>query len=74
MHSGILYLMLQYLCISADISQDTGEVLVHFDGWTDKYDYWTMPDSTDLHPIGYMDQKAKDHPNLNPKLNIPNGE
>lgn len=27
-----------------------GDLLIHFDGWSEGYDYWSKPDSTDLHP------------------------
>ncbi len=39
--------------ISAKVASD-GKILIHFDGWTDRYDYWTEPTSVDLHPIGWM--------------------
>ncbi|XP_078679687.1 uncharacterized protein LOC144915298 isoform X2 [Branchiostoma floridae x Branchiostoma belcheri] len=29
------------------------QVLIHFDGWTSRYDYWTDIDDPDLHPLGY---------------------
>lgn len=28
-------------------------VKIHFDGWSDIYDYWLEDDSTDLHPPGW---------------------
>ena len=30
-----------------------GRLLIHFDGWTSKYDYWCKPTSTDIHPMGW---------------------
>lgn len=42
-------------------------VLVHFDGWSDRYNYWAEPSSSDLHPVGYCDvtgdklQKPREH-------------
>ena len=57
-----------------DDKKDSGEVLIHFDGWTSKYDYWTMPDSKDLHPIGFMAQKARDHSDWTPDLQAPKGQ
>lgn len=41
---------------------------IHFDGWTDRYDYWAPPDADDLHPVGWCAatgktlQKPKNHP------------
>ncbi|KAJ3598140.1 hypothetical protein NHX12_001654 [Muraenolepis orangiensis] len=33
---------------------------VHFDGWSDEYDYWVDTDSPDLHPVGWCQKTA--HP------------
>ena len=30
-----------------------GQLLIHFDGWTTKYDYWCKPDCGDIHPKGW---------------------
>ncbi|XP_033763307.1 uncharacterized protein LOC117344606 [Pecten maximus] len=46
------------------ISETDGRLLIHFDGWTKRYDYWTEPESKDLHPIGYMALNANS-PNHN---------
>lgn len=35
-------------------------LLVHFDGWSDSYDYWADPSSDDLHPIGWCPRNGKD--------------
>lgn len=39
------------LCVATvkDINKEE-ELLIHFDGWSDDYDYWCKPDSTDIHP------------------------
>lgn len=29
------------------------QVLVHFNGWDSKYDFWAESDSPDLHPVGW---------------------
>ena len=29
------------------------QVLIHFDGWTDNYDYWAPLNSSDLYPVGH---------------------
>eukprot|EP01063_Lacrimia_lanifica_P021548 TRINITY_DN289_c0_g2_i1.p1 TRINITY_DN289_c0_g2~~TRINITY_DN289_c0_g2_i1.p1 ORF type:complete len:238 (+),score=85.31 TRINITY_DN289_c0_g2_i1:67-780(+) len=41
-----------YLCVATIAEVDGRRVKVHFDGWTDKYDYWTDDDHQDLAPIG----------------------
>lgn len=30
-----------------------GMLLIHFDGWTTKYDYWCKPTTPDIHPVGW---------------------
>lgn len=54
-----------------------GSVLIHFDGWTNRYDYWTVRTDPDLHPIGYMDYLIKQDavPNgVNKILQRPHGK
>lgn len=36
------------------------KLLIHFDGWTSKYDYWCKPTSTDIHPVGWCARHNKD--------------
>ncbi|XP_069118078.1 uncharacterized protein [Argopecten irradians] len=53
---------------------DDGRLLIHFDGWTKRYDYWTEPESKDLHPIGYMALNAhSNNHNYTPELQRPKG-
>uniref|UniRef100_A0A8B9HF91 L3MBTL histone methyl-lysine binding protein 1b n=1 Tax=Astyanax mexicanus TaxID=7994 RepID=A0A8B9HF91_ASTMX len=35
-------------------------VKIHFDGWTEEYDYWADADSPDLHPVGWCQKTG--HP------------
>uniref|UniRef100_A0AAY5K7G8 SAM domain-containing protein n=1 Tax=Esox lucius TaxID=8010 RepID=A0AAY5K7G8_ESOLU len=35
------------------VDTDDHRILVHFDGWTDEYDYWVDTDSPDIHPAGW---------------------
>ena len=30
-----------------------GRLLIHFDGWGSRYDYWCDPDCNDIHPTGW---------------------
>ena len=30
-----------------------GRLLIHFDGWTSRYDYWCKPTTPDIHPVGW---------------------
>lgn len=41
---------LKQLLVDAD---NDGRVCVHFDGWSDKYDYWTEFTHPDLMPCGF---------------------
>ena len=42
----------------ATISDIKGDQLrIHFDGWSNRYDYWCGEDTTDIHPIGW----CRDH-------------
>jgi len=44
-----------YVCVAtiAAINHATGEYLIHFDGWSTAYDYWTLPDSPRLKCVGW---------------------
>ena len=66
-----------FVCVPEDIQPDQkgkgGPLLIHFDGWTARYDYWAEEDSDDLHPIGYMDEVGhKDRTNRS-DLQAPKG-
>ena len=38
-------------CVASIIDiDDKDQLLIHFDGWSDIYDYWCKPDTTDIHP------------------------
>ncbi len=55
----------------ADVKDN--KVLIHFDGWTSRYDYWTETTDTDLHPVGYMGERGHAHSG-NTSLQKPKGE
>ena len=38
---------------------------IHFDGWSEEYDYWVDDDCSDLHPMGWC---AKTNHSLQPPL------
>ena len=56
------------ICVATivDIRSDCKELLIHFDGWTDAYDYWCQAGSTDIHPVGWCEEHGK-------TLHPPNG-
>ncbi|XP_048860554.1 lethal(3)malignant brain tumor-like protein 3 isoform X1 [Brienomyrus brachyistius] len=35
------------------VDTEDHRIKVHFDGWTDEYDYWVDADSPDIHPAGW---------------------
>ena len=41
------------ICVATITDIMNNELLIHFDGWTNKYDYWCRPDTPDIHPIGW---------------------
>lgn len=55
------------LCVATIDDIKDKKLLIHFDGWTRKYDYWCESTTTDIHPIGYCDQ------NYHRKLEPPKG-
>ena len=38
-----------------DVDEATGHLLIHFDGWTNTYDYTCETTSIDIHPVGWFD-------------------
>jgi hypothetical protein len=46
------------ICVATINDISNGQLLIHFDGWTDRYDYWCQPDTPDIHPIGWCDDNG----------------
>uniref|UniRef100_A0A8C1R6K5 L3MBTL histone methyl-lysine binding protein 1b n=1 Tax=Cyprinus carpio TaxID=7962 RepID=A0A8C1R6K5_CYPCA len=48
-------------------------IKIHFDGWSEEYDYWLDADSPDLHPVGWCQKTGHplQHPNVSP---VPPGQ
>ncbi|KAK3609671.1 hypothetical protein CHS0354_035956 [Potamilus streckersoni] len=62
------------VCVATiDNTDAEGQVLIHFDGWSTMYDYWTTPDFKGLHPLGYMKMNSSKHTQLNNTLQKPRG-
>lgn len=57
------------LCVATidDVNTKDNKLLIHFDGWTKKYDYWCENITKDIHPIGYCEK------NFNRRLEPPKG-
>lgn len=66
------------VCQTADIQQEReghgGQLLIHFDGWSSRYDYWAEYDSPDLHPIGFMAEVGFQIPDIRGQIQPPKGE
>jgi hypothetical protein len=41
------------ICVATVKDVQNHQLLIHFDGWPDTYDYWCQCNSPDIHPIGY---------------------
>uniref|UniRef100_A0A8B9LN38 L3MBTL histone methyl-lysine binding protein 3 n=1 Tax=Astyanax mexicanus TaxID=7994 RepID=A0A8B9LN38_ASTMX len=39
--------------VASVVATDDHRIKIHFDGWTDEYDYWVDADSPDIHPAGW---------------------
>ncbi|XP_025083170.1 uncharacterized protein LOC112557488 isoform X2 [Pomacea canaliculata] len=65
------------ICVAtiADIQQEReghgGQLLIHFDGWSSRYDYWAEYDSPDLHPIGFMAEVGFQIPDIRGQIQPP---
>jgi len=46
-----------FVCVAtiAATREKNHEVLIHFDGWSNAYDYWCEPDAIELHPVGWCE-------------------
>ena len=38
------------ICVATITDIRNRRMLIHFDGWSDDYNYWCTPDTTDIHP------------------------
>uniref|UniRef100_A0A674B4E8 L3MBTL histone methyl-lysine binding protein 3 n=1 Tax=Salmo trutta TaxID=8032 RepID=A0A674B4E8_SALTR len=39
--------------VATVVDTEDHRIKIHFDGWTDEYDYWVDTDSPDIHPAGW---------------------
>jgi len=60
-------------CIVEEV-RDDGQLLIHFDGWSSHYDYWTKPSTLDIHPIGWFDQCGHKYTQYKQQLQPPKGK
>ena len=52
------------MCVATIADIRDGKLLIHFDGWSTRYDYWCKPSSADIHPAMWSGKNQKDpvHP------------
>ena len=48
------------ICVATVADVMNGQVLIHFDGWSNDYDYWCVPDCGDIFPVGWCQQNNKE--------------
>ena len=41
------------VCVATVAEVDAHRLRIHFDGWSNDYDYWCDQTSLDIHPIGW---------------------
>ena len=41
------------VCVATITAIRNNQLVIHFDGWTDAYDYLCEPHTPDIHPIGW---------------------
>jgi len=55
------------ICVATVTDVKDGQLLIHFDGWSNQYNYWCTSNATDIHPAGWC--KKHGYP-----LSPPNGK
>ena len=56
-----------YICVCTVVRVKGSRLRLHFDGWSESYDFWTNSDSPFIFPVGWCEQN-------NQKLNPPRGK
>ncbi|VVC36175.1 Hypothetical protein CINCED_3A008865 [Cinara cedri] len=49
----------QLICVATVADVLGNRIRIHFDGWTDDFDYWTDITSTNIHPIRWCDNNGR---------------
>ncbi|CAH1736525.1 unnamed protein product [Aphis gossypii] len=49
----------QLICVATVADILGNRIRIHFDGWTDDFDYWTDITSTNIHPIRWCDYNGR---------------
>ena len=47
------------ICVATITEVRNRRLLVHFDGWSDHFNYWCSPDTTDIHPPMWCGKNSK---------------
>jgi len=49
----------QIVCVGTIADIIGNRIRVHYDGWTDNYDYWMDMTSTNIHPVGWCKKNGR---------------
>ena len=63
-------------CVASITDINTsGDLLIHFDGWNNSYDYWCKPNTTDIHPPMWSGKTGRQlqAPNSKPFMTLDDG-
>ncbi|XP_077069480.1 lethal(3)malignant brain tumor-like protein 3 isoform X6 [Siphateles boraxobius] len=62
--------------VSTISNTEDHRIKIHFDGWSDEYDYWLDADSPELHPVGWCQKTGHplQHPNGPRDSPVPPGQ
>lgn len=47
------------ICVATIREVRNRRLLIHFDWWPEKFDYWCSPDTTDIHPPMWCGKNGK---------------
>ena len=56
-----------YICVCTVVRVKGSRLRLHFDGWSESYDFWTNSDSPFIYPVGWCEKH-------NQLLNPPRGK
>lgn len=48
-----------YLCVCTIVKVKGARLRMHFDGWSESYDFWTNWDSPFIFPMGWCDKNGQ---------------
>lgn len=49
----------QLICVATVADVLGNRIRIHFDGWSNDFDYWADVTSPNLHPLGWCDKNGR---------------